>query len=99
MRIGGNDDGPARGTCATVGSWLPTQPGVRPPWWFTEAVPMTWTSLLPLVLVPALTVCRSMRLIVLMTAMAVSSVGCAHGQRPENRIYVISEDATEVLAR
>jgi hypothetical protein len=37
-----------------------------------------------------------MRLIVLMTAMAVLSVGCAHGQRPENRIYVISEDARGV---
>lgn len=37
-----------------------------------------------------------MRLIALMTAMAVISAGCAHGQRPENRIYVISDDARGV---
>jgi hypothetical protein len=39
---------------------------------------------------------KEMRLIALMTAMAVAIVGCAHGQRPENRVYVISEDAREV---
>jgi hypothetical protein len=34
-----------------------------------------------------------MRLIVLMAAMAVAGFGCAHAQRPENQVHVISEDA------
>jgi hypothetical protein len=37
-----------------------------------------------------------MKWIVLMTAMALASVGCAHSQRPERRVYVISEDAQGV---
>jgi hypothetical protein len=37
-----------------------------------------------------------MRWIVLMIAMALVSVGCAHAQRPESRIYVISEDVSGV---
>jgi hypothetical protein len=36
------------------------------------------------------------RWFVLMTAVAVASVGCAHSQRPEPRIYVISENAEGV---
>jgi hypothetical protein len=36
------------------------------------------------------------RLIVLLTAVATASVGCAHTQQPERRIYVISEDASGV---
>jgi hypothetical protein len=37
-----------------------------------------------------------MRLIVLMAAMAVAGVGCAHVQQPENQIHVISEDVRGV---
>jgi hypothetical protein len=37
---------------------------------------------------------RAMRWIALM--MALASVGCAHSQRPERRVYVISEDASGV---
>jgi hypothetical protein len=37
-----------------------------------------------------------MKWIVLMTAMALASVACAHSQRPESRVYVISEDAQGV---
>jgi hypothetical protein len=36
--------------------------------------------------------------IVLMAAVAMAVVGCAHRQQPENRIYVISEDASGVGA-
>lgn len=38
------------------------------------------------------------RLLVLMTAMAVAGVGCAHTRRPANRIYLISEDTRGVGA-
>jgi hypothetical protein len=34
--------------------------------------------------------------LILMIAMTVASIGCAHTQRPENRIHVISEDALGV---
>jgi hypothetical protein len=34
--------------------------------------------------------------LILLTAMAVSSIGCVHTQRPENKIHVISEDALGV---
>jgi hypothetical protein len=37
-----------------------------------------------------------MRFVVLMTALAMVSAGCAHTQRPESRIYVISENAEGV---
>jgi hypothetical protein len=37
-----------------------------------------------------------MRWIALMMAMALASVGCAHAQQPERRVYVISEDAQGV---
>jgi hypothetical protein len=39
-----------------------------------------------------------MKLIAVVTAIAVASMGCAHTQRPEPRIYVISEDAQGVGA-
>jgi hypothetical protein len=39
-----------------------------------------------------------MRWLILTITMAVSSSGCAHSQRPEPRIYVISEDASGVGA-
>jgi hypothetical protein len=37
-----------------------------------------------------------MRLIILVTAMALASAGCAHTQRPEHPIHVVSEDAEDV---
>lgn len=37
-----------------------------------------------------------MRLLVLITAMALADVGCAHAKQPENRIYVISQDTRGV---
>ena len=39
-----------------------------------------------------------MRWIAIVTAIAVASIGCAHSQRPEPRIYVISDDAEGVGA-
>lgn len=39
-----------------------------------------------------------MRLFILVTAMAIAGVGCAHAQRPEHQVYVISEDAKGVGA-
>ncbi|MCY1080131.1 hypothetical protein [Archangium lansingense] len=36
------------------------------------------------------------KLTVLLTAMAVASVGCSHTQQPERKVYVISEDASGV---
>lgn len=37
-----------------------------------------------------------MKLMALMAALAIASFGCAHTQQPENRIYVVSEDASGV---
>ncbi len=37
-----------------------------------------------------------MRLTVLLAAVATASVGCAHTQQPERKVYVISEDASGV---
>jgi hypothetical protein len=34
-----------------------------------------------------------MKLIALITAIAMACVGCAHAQRPESRIYVVSKNA------
>ena len=39
-----------------------------------------------------------MRSIILLTAMAMASYGCAHSQRPDSRIYVVSEEAAGVGA-
>lgn len=39
-----------------------------------------------------------MKLIALMAVIALASVGCAHAQRPESRVYVVSEDATGIGA-
>lgn len=39
-----------------------------------------------------------MKWVAMMTAVAMVSVGCAHSQRPETRVYVISEDAGGVGA-
>jgi hypothetical protein len=36
---------------------------------------------------------KGMKWIDLMAALAMASVGCAHSQRPEPRIHVVSEDA------
>lgn len=36
------------------------------------------------------------RLVALLSVMVMAGVGCAHAQRPENRIHVISEDARGV---
>lgn len=37
-----------------------------------------------------------MKLLALMSALTIASVGCVHTQQPENRIYVVSEDARGV---
>jgi hypothetical protein len=39
-----------------------------------------------------------MNLIVPITAIVLVSIGCAHGQRPESRVHVVSEDAEGVGA-
>ncbi|WP_309888378.1 hypothetical protein [Archangium sp.] len=39
---------------------------------------------------------RSTRLLALLMALAVASVGCAHTHPPERKVYVISEDASGV---
>ncbi|PTL84123.1 hypothetical protein [Vitiosangium sp. GDMCC 1.1324] len=37
-----------------------------------------------------------MKLLVLLTAVAMASLGCAHTQQPERKVYVISEDVSGI---